>query len=159
MIGGIDPDTKFICLSAGDNFYTAIDKARLATARFLPLMSQFRMLLLNPELRELAWVYVERPPMGVNPKATIDQAKVVGGLETLLHERGIPFSEVDPGTWKKGLIGQGNADKELIRSWAIINLGLPEGLRQDFYDSACIRRWGELSYGGSTPLVSGGTNV
>ena len=154
MIGGIDPDSKFICLYAGGEFHTAQAKERLAPARFLPLISQFRMIMLRPELKGLTWVYIERPPMGVNPKATIDQAKVLGAIETILHERGIPFSETDPGTWKKGLIGQGNADKPLIKQWAIANLGLADDLRQDLYDAACIARWGELSYGGSTPLAN-----
>lgn len=145
VIAGIDPDTKQIVVSLpGGEFLVAATKERIAEHRFKPLMLQFRVLVLQ---LHTDWIYIERPPMGVNPRSTIDQAMVVGGIASILIERGLNFSLVDPGTWKKGLLGNGRADKPLIRDWAIANLGLPSDLKQDQYDAACIRRWGELSSG------------
>ena len=153
MIAGIDPDTKLIVVALADSFLTAATKERLAEHRFKPLIGQFRSLVTQMDV--VTWCYVELPPMGVNPRSTIAQAMVVGAIACILHERGIPYSLVDPGTWKKGLIGRGNADKPLIKEWAVANLGLPDNLRQDYYDASCIRRWGELS---AASLVGGKAN-
>ena len=152
MIAGIDPDTKLIVVALADSFLVAATKERLAESRFRPLISQFRALV--PRMFDVTWCYIERPPMGVNPRSTIDQSMVVGAIACILHEHGIGWSLVDPGTWKKGLIGRGNADKPLIKEWAIANLGLPDNLRQDYYDASCIRRWGELNASLSAPLAS-----
>ena len=167
MIAGIDPDTKQIVVAmwgqhppqlvgtpATDNykFLRAVATERVAENRFRPLITMFRSLVL--QMLGTSWCYIERPPMGVNPRATIDQSMVVGAIACILHERGIPYSLVDPNTWKKGLIGRGNADKPLIKEWAIANLDLPDNLRQDDYDAACIQRWGELSSRHGAPLVS-----
>ncbi len=160
MIAGIDPDTNKVVVAEhgpeGWSFRIAAGKGRTAEHRFLPLVGEFRMLV--NQLRGVSWVYIERPPMGRNVRATIDQSMVVGAIAAILHERGIPFSLVDPGTWKKVLIGRGDADKPLIKSWAIANLGLADGHSQDAYDAACIQRYGELVSGHwqGTPLADSG---
>ena len=153
-IAGVDPDTYKIVVAlstaeGGFDFLIAQGKGRIAEHRFLPLIGQFRILVNDQRLRDVTWLYLERPPMGVNPRSTIDQAMVVGAVACILHERGIPFSLVDSGTWKRVLIGNGRADKPLVKAWSIANLGLPETLTQDEYDSACIARYGQLVTGGT----------
>lgn len=152
-VAGIDPDTKAITaafhpLYQGGSVETirVEAKGRLAENRFPILCSQFRSIA--SMFKRCQWVYVERPPMGVNPRATIDQAAVMGAILEILHSEGVGFSTVDPGTWKKQVIGNGHADKPLIKAWVIANLGVPDGLHQDAYDAAAIAHFGV-----STPLV------
>ena len=57
-----------------------------------------------------------------------------------LYRSGIPFSAVDNNTWKKKVIGKGNAKKPDILEFAENKWGkiFPE---QDFADAACIALW------------------
>lgn len=147
-VAGIDPDTKaitaaFIPLWPGASGVETIRveaKGRLAENRFPALCEQFRDIVYL--FQRCTWVYVERPPMGVNPRATIDQAAVMGAILEILHSEGVGFSTVDPGTWKKAVIGNGHADKPLIKAWVIANMEVPDGLHQDAYDAAAIARFG-----------------
>lgn len=151
-IAGIDPDTKAITAvfspAAGHDLelFRVEAKGRLAEHRFQDLAKAFRDRA--GDFVKCQWVYIERPPMGVNPRSTIDQSMLVGAVCFCLAERGISYSLVDPGTWKKGLIGRGNADKPLIKEWAIQNLQLPTDLKQDYYDAACIAQWGRSALPG-----------
>ena len=146
MIAGVDPDTKNIVVAKGARILTASAKERTAENRFRPLMKQWREAVL-PHLLDVDWVYIELPPMGVNPRATINQALVVGAIIYSLDVHKVGWSLVDPGTWKRLIIGNGRADKPLIKEWAVANLGLADNLAQDFYDAAVIQRYGEVVSG------------
>lgn len=143
---GIDPDTKQLVwvYSESNNYIHLKAKGKDADSRFPDLLRQLREEIEDNAFKYVRWTYIELPPMGVNPRSTINQARVVGAIEAEFLRAGIPYSLVDPGTWKKGLIGKGNADKDLIKKWAVANLDLPDSLQQDLYDAACIAQWGDL---------------
>lgn len=82
--------------------------------------------------------------MGVNPRSTISQARVVGAIEAEFLRAGIPYSLVNVQTWKKTLLGHGNADKDLIRRWCVANLDFRPDTQQDILDAACIAQYGAL---------------
>jgi Holliday junction resolvasome RuvABC endonuclease subunit len=82
---------------------------------------------------------------GVNAKASIDQAYVVGAIRSTLILHGVNHSLVDNTTWKKQILGSGKASKEEIEMFARDVLNLPEGLTQDLYDAACISQFGTMA--------------
>ena len=75
-----------------------------------------------------------------NPKTTIAIANVVGAVWAFLLKEGIPTSIIDNRSWKKEIVGKGNAKKEDIKNCSIDKWGdkFPE---QDYADAACIALW------------------
>ena len=152
-VAGVDPDTRAITtawFSPSGHVLVRRDeqKGRIAEDRFYGLVKQFVATAWGLVQNGVEWVYIERPPYGVNPRATIDQACVLGAIRLILGDAGLHYSLVDPGTWKRVLIGNGRADKPLIKEWAVRALGLEDGRPQDAYDAACICQYGRLVSGG-----------
>ena len=75
-----------------------------------------------------------------NPRTTLAIAYVVGGVRVVLQEHSIPYILVDNRSWKKNIIGKGNAKKEDIKNFAIEKWG-EVFTEQDFADAACIALW------------------
>ena len=75
-----------------------------------------------------------------NPRTTLAIAYVVGGVRVVLQEHSIPHILVDNRSWKKDVIGKGNAKKEDIKTFAIAKWG-EVFTEQDFADAACIALW------------------
>lgn len=145
---GIDPDTKAITWAIWVNDGIRVGRVeasgRRAEDRFQTLIERF-----HSEMRDLAgatWVYLERPMVGPNRKAIIDQALVVGAIRATLMGWGLPHSLVDPGTWKKASIGTGHASKEEIKAWAIRRFDMSDSLAQDFYDACGIVAYGKQAF-------------
>ena len=149
-VAGVDPDTRAITTAwfsdAGQVLVRRDEqKGRIAEDRFFALVNKFSVTALYLSDQGVEWFYVERPPYGVNPRATIDQACVLGAIRFILGELHMPYSLVDPGTWKKAVLGNGHASKDDIKAWAIRALGVPDGQEQDIYDAALIAQFGRLS--------------
>ena len=146
---GVDADTRnvtFVARNGGDLRGPIILRlrGRRAEERLLNLIE--RAGEAQATVRELAGgdeskavVYIERPMVGRNIRAALDQMAVVGVLRAVLHP--VPTTTVDPGTWKKAVIGNGRAAKETIREWAVRVLGMADSLPQDAYDAAAIASW------------------
>ncbi len=156
-VWGIDPDTKAITvamLRAADPVSTAtlVQSGQRAEDRIIGLLLTFRELLETMVLQGTLpeYVYVEKPMLTVNAAATVAQSQIVGGIRAYLTEFKIAHSLVDPGVWKKGLLGNGHATKDEIRLFAIRAMGMGDGLKQDAYDAACIARWGQNNLEGKT---------
>ena len=75
-----------------------------------------------------------------NPRTTLAIAYVVGGVRVVLQEHHIPHTLVDNRSWKKDVVGKGNAKKEDIKSFAVAKWGAVF-TEQDFADAACIALW------------------
>ncbi len=120
-------------------------KGRYAEDRFLPMMREFKTAFeacVFPTWGDLPFVHLEKPMLTRNAEATIYQSMVVGAIRQVLSGFGLAHSLVDPGVWKKGLLGTGKASKEEISAWVIAAGLLPAGLEQDLYDSCAIAQWG-----------------
>lgn len=144
---GIDPDTKSITWAIIDTNQTnnpsvlrVEDKGRRAEDRFPKLVERFAAVSLS--FSPCTWVYIERPMVGPNRKAAIDQGMVIGAIRAMLLEWGIPHSLVAPATWKKAVLGTGQVSKDEIKAWAIQHYGLSDNHPQDFYDAVCISHFG-----------------
>ena len=147
-VTGIDADTKSIAMVTFfgvKQFSRTQVKApgRRAEDRFANLIRGF--VENQGEWLLSDWVYVEKPVFGVNAKASIDQAYVVGAIRSILTLHGINNSLVDNTTWKKQVIGNGRASKEEIEMFARDVLDLPEGLTQDLYDASAIAQFGVMA--------------
>ena len=83
-------------------------------------------------------LYVEAPVVAGarNLQATIGIAETVGMVLSL----GYPATLVPISTWKKAVVGSGNAKKEDVEAWYKSTGGTLKG--QDFYDAAAIRAYG-----------------
>jgi len=75
-----------------------------------------------------------------NPRTTLAIAYVVGGVRVVLQEHSIPHILVDNRSWKKAVVGKGNAKKEDIKTFAVAKWG-EVFTEQDFADAACIALW------------------
>lgn len=148
-IAGLDPDTHSITMVILDDTeepptVKRIEvKGRTAEDRIEGLWWEFdsweHIFRFSPPIN---WVYIERPVMGRNAKALLDQAQVVGVIRSALWEMEQPHSLIDNGTWKKGTIGNGRATKEEIAEYAQRIVGLTGDWPQDVYDAACIAQYG-----------------
>lgn len=90
-------------------------------------------------------VYMEAPVVGRNIHSTIVQAQVGGAVMAAAHQTGVKLFLVNNTSWKKQVLGMGNAGKTQISAWLEENW--PEaynlaGRDQDLIDAACISRYG-----------------
>jgi len=155
-IAGIDPDTHQITCALIDTVLertgeirTVEAKGRRAEDRFFDLMHQFEERI-APILLSYCWVYVELPMAGPNRKATINQSQVVGAIRAILGQRAIGHSLVDPGVWKKAVLGNGHASKDEIKAWVLAHYTLDPNLPQDAFDATAIAHFG-VKGGGELP--------
>ncbi len=84
-----------------------------------------------------------------SPRATLAIAYVVGGVRVTLQGKSIPYNLVDNKSWKKIIVGNGNAKKPDIKSFAVNKWG-DIFKEQDFADAACIALWCKRSKDGIT---------
>ena len=75
-----------------------------------------------------------------NPMTTIKLSAVVACAKYALHRAGLSIVPVDNRSWKKEIIGKGNAKKSDIMIYAN-NVWGDVFVEQDFADSACIALW------------------
>lgn len=148
-IFAIDTDSKQIAWAALEQDGPTItyktgtmkEKGKRADDRFPGLVRQFTDFLIHNF--EGGFVFLERPAMGRNANATIVQSEMLGAMKALLVQLGIAFSVVDNTVWKKGLLGNGHADKEAITGYlrnVVRDGALPES--QDERDAFAIALWG-----------------
>jgi Holliday junction resolvasome RuvABC endonuclease subunit len=93
-------------------------------------------------------VFIEEPLVGRNTRVSMKIAQTAGAVMATL---GTPFTArayfVDNKTWKKAVVGNGNASKEKIAEWLSATYPayatLCEG-NQDRIDATCIGLYGAL---------------
>jgi len=75
-----------------------------------------------------------------NPRTTVQLASVVGCVKFGCYYNGLQLTSVDNKSWKKVIVGSGNASKADIMAFAISKWG-DVFEEQDFADAACIALW------------------
>ena len=145
MIGGIDCSTKAVHLALIDDDEQIVElkkygsKGKLAEDRFYEILDQ---VYADLSIIDISAAAIESAIYIQNAKATIVIASVVAGVKYGLHRGGISFAAVDNNTWKRQVLGRGNAKKSDIMKFAVDLWGdrFPE---QDYADAACIALWGK----------------
>lgn len=100
---------------------------------------------LGGELGPLSFTAIEQPVVGRGGVySTLRQTKVEGALLAGLKNAGMDTIEVNNQTWKKQVVGNGNAGKPLIALW--VKEYWPNAFEyadgdQDLLDSAAINRY------------------
>jgi Holliday junction resolvasome RuvABC endonuclease subunit len=90
--------------------------------------------------------FIESPVVGVGGvRSTMVQCFTSGAIQGSLYERGIESQVANVSSWKKHVVGKGNATKEEVAEY--IRRGWPALFReangnQDIYDAACIALFG-----------------
>jgi len=146
-VWGIDADTKTIVIyriGGNNGHYIIPSKGQRAEDRISQLYQGLEEYIYGMEhccdLPRFA--FIEKPMFTGNPAATISQAFVIGMIRGVLWRNVIDNSLVDPGVWKKAMLGTGHASKEEIKALAIARFQLSDDLAQDVYDAAMIAAWG-----------------
>lgn len=113
------------------------------------LMEELRCKLGNGELAQVPTtvpVFIESPMVGPNARTTLDLAGVFALVRDAFHGRSFKTFPVASSTWKKDILGQGNANKERVKELLLLaHPELPATERDDFYDAYCIAQWGRRS--------------
>ena len=90
--------------------------------------------------------FIESPVVGVGGvRSTMVQCFTSGAIQGSLYERGITSQVANVSSWKKHIVGKGNATKDdvaeyLRHRWA--SLYREANGNQDIYDAACIALFG-----------------
>ena len=90
--------------------------------------------------------YIEWPVLGRGGfRSTMVQAFTSGAIQGALHERGCVTHGANVSSWKKSVVGKGNATKDDVRQ--SLRLGWPSlyatvGEDQDLCDAACVAVYG-----------------
>ena len=143
---GVDVSTKRIAIAAaplnGDNvitWHTDIEKGPRDAQRLHVIRTACHrhIALPRPSL-----IVVENPKTIRGGAVLIMVAGVV--MEGLFGRYKVPTSDVPIPTWKKDVVGNGNASKEQISDHAFRVLGA-RPRNQDEADAACIAAWGRRS--------------
>lgn len=92
-----------------------------------------------------AAAYLEAPVVGINVQSTIIQAQVGGAVIAAAQTAGVPLYLVNNSSWKKKVLGKGNAKKEEIS--ALLREIWPEAYAvasgdQDLIDACGVNRFG-----------------
>jgi len=93
------------------------------------------------------YAYIEAPVVGrAGVRSTMVQAFTSGAIQAALYEAGCSPQTVNVSSWKKSVIGRGNATKEEAAKWLRLRrpaLHRSAGGNQDIVDAACIAIYGQ----------------
>lgn len=88
-------------------------------------------------------IYIEEAIYVSNFKTSRAISEVIGNLKILCRNKGFEFEMVPNKTWKKEIIGNGNASKDDIRKWVVDHYKkVGNDGPQDLYDAICIALYG-----------------
>lgn len=146
---GVDPSSKKLALFVnGDNTYCHVIKSEKDNSRFQNLALFFNEV--NEFIKELpedTHVFVESALMGRGGvRSTIVQAQAASTVYISSVISGLVVHEVNVQTWKKDIVGSGNASKSDVSQWLDAHEpGLAElcGGDQDLVDAACLSLYGQ----------------
>ena len=152
LVVGVDHNTKEIDCSMYDTlqdkfvlFESIFAPGRTAEDRFPTLASMWINFVGNHN--SLDYFVVEDVIIGPNSKSAIAQAKILGMIQTVLLVHGKKFIIVSPASWKKFVIGKGNATKDEIADY--LYTVKPEleksNLTQDMVDASALSLYGVKS--------------
>jgi len=97
-------------------------------------------------LKVCDYVFIEEPLIGRGVRASLQVAQTAGAVMSALGGAlDVKTDFVTVASWKKAVVGSGNADKEMVKSW--LESSHPAyaalcGANQDRIDAACISLYG-----------------
>ena len=109
--------------------------------RLFQIFDNFSVYLANElEYNDIQCSAIEAAIYIQNARTTMEISGVVSVAKYLLHTKGILCYPVDNRSWKKQILGKGNAGKPDIKNFAVEKWGdiFPE---QDYADAAGIALW------------------
>jgi len=109
--------------------------------RLFQIFDNFSVYLENElEYNDIQCSAIEAAIYIQNARTTMEISGVVSVAKYMLHTKGILCYPVDNRSWKKQILGKGNASKPDIKKYAVDKWGdiFPE---QDYADAACIALW------------------
>lgn len=152
VVFGIDPSSKKMAIVAlyDDQVITKVVHARTNLTQAASLVdlgsgvAEFcgdTMFNLGLENGPVVF-YMEEPVVGRNIKSTVVQAQAGGAVMYSLYDNfAEPIFQVNNKTWKKDIVGNGNASKDMVGLWLLQNhkpLYDLTGGDQDLIDATCI---------------------
>jgi Holliday junction resolvasome RuvABC endonuclease subunit len=143
IVAGIDPNKTKLALALLD---TQSEQLRVHTFRteVSARWEQLNDLAVNAKelCADADVVYVEEPVIGRSIRSSLHVAISAGAAVSAL---GMPAHFVPVTTWKKSVVGRGNADKIGVSAWLNTNhvtyAALCDG-DQDLIDATCIALYG-----------------
>lgn len=143
---GIDASSKAIHIvfldTSGrpETFSVLVSSKKTQDERFYALSKEFDDLVFPQDI----FGAVEKPLFIQSAPATIGLAQVDGAIKLSLFNKEIPFVMVGVTTWKKVVVGKGNAKKEQVKQFVIDTFKMQEDLDQNFCDALCVARYAYL---------------
>ena len=142
---GIDCSTLAVhssILDDDDNLLTlekSLGKGKTFEERFPEIISNFYIFVSKMNIQPKI-VAIEKPIFIQNAMTTIRISNVVGAIFCILLINGYSPVLVDNKSWKKVVVGKGNASKVEIKDFIIDRWG-DVFKEQDFADATCIAKW------------------
>lgn len=148
MIVGIDPNTKCLamaCLSedlGGDgkpillSLSTVEAAGKTAEMRLGLLFDLFRDWLDEAVKRDRLIIFCEAAPFVGGSRSFAQMVSVVTAVELACRLAHVMFLPIQNPTWKKEVVGRGNADKDAIKEFLCQSFGLADDWKPpDLYDA------------------------
>lgn len=147
-IVGIDPSSKKLALCVTEfNLRPTIFKIGLPEGVYRATGVAFEeaFLFFQKISKNNPRVYMEAPLVGRSAYSTIIQAQVGGAVLAAASRAGVHLELINVNTWKKQVIGKGNATKEDVALWLKGNWKTAYTLcrgDQDLIDASALNRYG-----------------
>lgn len=143
-IAGIDLGIAKVAISVldGDRLHTYVRHSDAASrgSQLFDLATYTSVIL---SVWEVPSVFIESTLVGNNTKYSIQLAQTMGAVLSALVS--YPVYQVNVGTWKKEVLGNGSSKKDQVRAWLEANYpayAVSCDGDQDSYDATCIALYG-----------------
>jgi len=147
LIAGVDCSSKNIAITLmtpekliKQNYYLESNLKDM-DLRLNELVIKFENLLIYSLPEKISFLAIENPVYLSNPKASSGIAQVIGYIKSTAARNSVDFIGVDNRVWKKSVLGNGAADKEMIIKFAKSNWGEKLIWNQDLADSSLVALW------------------
>jgi len=145
---GIDVSTSKVAVakisSDGFGVVELTAKSRSWESRFKQLYPQFFEYVAE-HISTDDFVVIEDVPLVQNRASLIKLTHLVAMCKVVCLHHHIDCFSVNVKTWKRSVLGDGNADKDKIRAMARQIFGVKiDKLSQDAVDALCVAKWGDL---------------
>jgi len=142
---GIDCDSKKIAIVILDNeenlitFYELKSDSKNTQERIFDLYDMFHAIVHSLNANK---VYIEDSLYLQNFKTSKVITEAIGNCKSIFRAHSIPFEMVCNTTWKKTVIGKGNASKNEIKAYILNKYPKLSDKSQDILDATCIALYG-----------------
>lgn len=149
---GIDPSSKKLALcittSLASGTTPELNNINLPEGVYRATGHAYREVFCCLEQLPEAKIYLESPLVGRSAYGTIVQSQVGGAVLAAAENCGVPVYLVNVSSWKKRVVGKGNAQKPEVSLW--LQKFWPEAYTlcsgdQDLVDACVLNRYGVLN--------------